>query len=142
MAGQCVVSAEEVGAVLAKAGRGAAVGYRAVVYRDKTGAVRNHVAATLGKGEHEQVVDATWKQFAYLQARDVKEGSWLRIFGREEWLALIAEHTPGMTDAEHHHFDDIEDATQWMSQQRKDLPQSARLPTAAGKGGTRGCTLF
>lgn len=143
-----MTSATEVGALLAQLHDGANVSYFATVYRDGRGEVRNHIAAALRVGADDQIVDATWKQFPHLQSLQIGDpgGGWkqealVKVFSPAAWQALIAEHTPGITDVELARLATADEAREWMRNARRDLLNVA-LPPAAGKQKSGGCTLF
>jgi hypothetical protein len=151
MAGSCAVSAAEVGRLLGRSH----VGYIATVYRDQSGEVRNHIAALRRVDGQEQVVDATWKQFPYLwnqQARasavvDLESLPLILFCTIDEWTAMIADYTPGISDRAVTQLDSAAEASSWMRDERRrllDAPLArAGNSAAAGNGrGSRGCTIF
>jgi hypothetical protein len=135
MAGNCANSTHEVAELLGRA----CVGYAVAVYRDRTGEVRNHIAAVGRTGDGERVIDATWKQFPYLLDPTTKLTSlpFLGSFSFEEWETMISEYTPGIADLVVNREASEEAALEWMRRERRRL-LARRVPARR----QRTCTLF
>jgi hypothetical protein len=143
-AGNCVVSAQEVGQVLGRLTKvSGVVGYAAVVYWD--GGARNHIAATFTVNGERNVVDHAWKQFPFL-AQQRTGGSSPFIDTIDAWQAMMRGHLTDVQNWQMELFDDIDEAREWMRQQLKPVaPDRGGADDGTGRrrrSNKKGCTIL